>query len=152
MNQPSSSIPLHQHQQAGFTLIEVMVAALILFSVIATVTMVYRGAFLASEKAENHISISGVLPSVLATVRHEVRLHGNSTDKEFTRQGRAWDIHYQWRARLVTHQAAPERFDVDSGQFVTPPKKYKLWQVELTLSRNGLNKQYQFNELSWSDE
>jgi prepilin-type N-terminal cleavage/methylation domain-containing protein len=136
----------------GFTLIEVLVAALILFSSIAMVSMVFRGAFISSEKANNHMVISGVLPAVLATLRQDIRDQGDISLTQLRDKGAMWDVNYQWQAALVAHQSAPEKFDIESRKLVTPPAKYKLWQVELTLTHKSLSKQYQFNELSWSSE
>jgi len=135
----------------GFTLIEIMVSAVILFSVIATVSMVYRGAFISSEKAANSIEIVGVLPSILARLREDIRQQGKSSLTELSQSDNVWGVNYKWKAKLIDFKSAPEKFDVDSGKFVTPPKKYKLWQVTLTLEKNGLSKQYQLKELSWLD-
>jgi type II secretory pathway component PulJ len=136
----------------GFTLIEILIASVILFSSLAVVSMIYRGAFISSEKANNHISLVGVLPSILANVRQEIRSKGNSSVSELSQQGVAWDIQYKWQAHLIEHKSAPEIFDVDFGDFLKPPKKYKLWNIDLTLERNGLSKHYQLNELSWSND
>jgi len=135
----------------GFTLIEIMVSAVILFSVIATVSMVYRGAFISSEKAAKSIEIVGVLPSILATLREDIRQQGKSSLTELNHSDNVWGVNYNWKAKLIDFKSAPEKFDVDSGKFITPPKKYKLWQVTLTLEKNGLSKQYQLKELSWLD-
>jgi prepilin-type N-terminal cleavage/methylation domain-containing protein len=136
----------------GFTLVEVLVASVILFSVIATVSMVYRGAFISSEKANNHIQMSAVLPSVLANIRDEIRKAGNSSVQEITGNNTSWNVSYLWQANLVAQKSAPEIIDVDSGNFITPPAKYKLWQVTLILKRNTFTKEYNFKELSWTNE
>jgi len=139
-------------KNSGFTLIEVMIASVILFSVIATVSMIYRGAFLSSEKANNHINITGVLPSVLAIVQQNIREQSKNSLTELREQGNAWQIKYQWSAKLLKFKSAPDKLDVDSGDFVKPPLKYKLWQVSLTLEAKGLTKQYSYNELGWTDD
>jgi prepilin-type N-terminal cleavage/methylation domain-containing protein len=136
----------------GFTLIEVLVAAVILFSSIAMVSMVFRGAFISSEKANNHMVISGVLPAVLATLRQDIRQQGNLTLTQLTNNGAMWDVDYQWQAALLSYESAPEKFDPQSGKLVTLAPKYKLWEVQLTLKYKSLLKHYQFNELSWSSE
>jgi prepilin-type N-terminal cleavage/methylation domain-containing protein len=136
----------------GFTLIEVLVAAVILFSSIAMVTMVFRGAFISSEKANNHMVISGVLPAVLATLRQDIRLQGNLTLTQLTNNGAMWDVDYQWQAVLLSYESAPEKFEPLSLKLVSLAPKYKLWEVQLTLKYKSLLKHYQFNELSWSSE
>ncbi len=135
----------------GFTLVEVLVASVILFSTIAVVSMVYRGAFISSEKATSHIAITGVLPSVLANIKQSIRAKGNSPSTELSGNSNAWDVSYQWRASLVSFKSPPDRFEEGSNVLVTPPEKYKLWQVELAIEKSGLVKSYQFKELSWND-
>jgi len=142
---------LNSNKAEGFTLIEVMVAAVILFSVIASVSLIYRGAFISSQKANDHIEITGVLPSILATLRHQIREQANSSLTKLNDQGITWGVNYEWQAELLEFKSAPEKFDADSGQFGTPQKRYKLWQVTLILKKNGLSKQYTFKELSWTD-
>jgi len=147
MNTPNSF-----KQISGFTLVEILVASVILFASIAMVSMVYRGAYISSDKADGHINITGVLPAVLATIRDDIRAKGNSNLTELKNEANMWDVNYQWQASLLQHKSAPRKFDPFNGGFVTPPKKYKLWQVDLTLKRNNLIKQYQFNELSWLND
>jgi type II secretory pathway component PulJ len=136
----------------GFTLIEVLVASVILFASIATVSMVYRGAFLSSEQANKHVSISGVMPSLLANIRADIRVQGNSFESQLEGQGNAWNVEYRWQATLVQHKSAPQRLDVDSGNYVNPPLKYKLWLVELDVQYKTNAKHYQFHEMSWSND
>ncbi|MDX2370002.1 MAG: prepilin-type N-terminal cleavage/methylation domain-containing protein [Colwellia sp.] len=136
----------------GFTLIEVLVASVILFASIATVSMIYRGAFLSSEQANKHVNISGVMPSLLANVRSDIRTQGNTFESQLGDQGNAWSVQYQWQANLVQHKSAPQRLDVDTGDYVNPPIKYKLWLVELDVQYQSISKHYQFYEMSWSND
>ena len=152
MSNKAHNIRFIKRNNAGFTLIEVMVAAVILFSVIATVSMVYRGAFLSSEKANNHTNLASVLPSVLATIRQEVQEVSRTSETDITRRSNAWSVNYQWSAKILKLKAAPEKLDVDTGNFVQPPMKYKLWQVTLTLKLNGITRQYNYNELGWTND
>jgi Tfp pilus assembly protein PilV len=139
-------------KSSGFTLIEVLVASVILFASIDMVSMVYRGAFLSSEKANSHIVISGVLPSILANIRASIRQQGNSNSTQISEKKATWDVDYQWQAELVSNKGAPKKLDPVTHQLTTQPLKYKLWQVNLTLNYKNLTQQHQFNELSWSSD
>ncbi len=147
-----NNIRINKSEIAGFTLIEVMVAAVILFSVIATVSMVYRGAFLSSEKANNHINLTSVLPSVLENIKKDIQDVSLTNVTEVVQNSSAWLVKYQWKAKVIQFKSAPEKLDVDSGNFIIPPKKYKLWEIDLTLEFNGLVKQYRYNELGWTND
>ena len=73
--------------QAGFTLIEILVASVILFASLAVVSMIYRGAYLSSEKATQHVNISKVLPAVLSTIEYEIQQHSlTSSASEIARE------------------------------------------------------------------
>lgn len=137
---------------SGFTLIEVMVASVILFSVIATVSMVYRGAFLSSKKANEHINISAVIPSVLAVIQSDIRSKGSEQQNLLTGKSSAWEVKYQWQAKLLEEKSPPRKYDAFTNKLENAPVKYKLWQVQLTLEYEGFLKQYEFKELSWLNE
>tara|TARA_R110002167_G_scaffold366448_1_gene597401 strand:- start:23487 stop:23936 length:450 start_codon:yes stop_codon:yes gene_type:complete len=139
-------------KQQGFTLIEVLVAAVILFTSIALVSNVYRGAFLSSDKADKHLVINSVLPAILATVRDDIRTQSYLADSVIKRNSNMWGINYKWEANLIDFKSAPERFDVDFGYLVTPPKKYKLWHVTLIISKGNSFKTFNYNELGWNGD
>jgi len=135
----------------GFTLIEVLVASVILFTAVATVSMVYRGAYISSEKANNHVVISGMLPSLLTKIQVDIRSKGMFPETQIFGEGSSWGVDYQWQADLLEHKSAPTKLDPDSGSYVTPPQKYYLWLVNLSLHYKGMSKKYSFRELSWND-
>lgn len=152
MSNKANHIKLLKHNNSGFTLIEVMVAAVILFSVIATVSMVYRGAFLSSEKANKHIVISAVMPSVISNIQMDIRKKENKSKELLSGKSKAWEVDVQWKATLIEEKHPPKKYDAFTNKLSTAPIKYKLWQVQLTLEHNNSIKEYQYNELSWTHE
>ncbi len=140
------------NKSTGFTLIEVMVASVILFASIAVVSVVYRGAFISSQKAEQHVELSGVLPTVLANIRDEIRSNGNNDLTDISGKSAVWAIKYEWQANLITIKAAAATFSPESGLMETSKPRYKFWQVNLVLTSKSLTKQYSFNEVSWLNE
>ncbi len=136
----------------GFTLIEILVASVILFSSIAAVSLIYRGAYLSSEKANSHMLISGLLPIVISNIREDIRGQGNEEGAELNGKGSSFEVSYQWKAILLDYKAPPKFFDVDSGKVIESAKKYKLWQVELVMNDDVSTSKYFFKELSWNDK
>lgn len=136
----------------GFTLIEVLVASVILFASIAMVSLIYRGAFLSSERAEKHITSAGVIPLILSTIRENIRENGHTQEDQLSSESYAWEVRYRWKAEVVDLKSAPIRLDVDTGDYVTPPMKYRLWKVELTTIYKTTKRYYQFHELSWTND
>lgn len=152
MNKNTNLTKPFQQSHSGFTLIEVMVAAVILFSVIAAVSMVYRGAFLSSEKANGHVILTGILPALLANIRDDIRSQGNYIESKLSKSSNIWSVEYNWQAKLIMQERAPKKLDVDTGSYITPPLKYKLWLVDLEVKNQASSQKYQFYEMSWNDE
>lgn len=157
---PHSNMTLFNHpqptfdkkSQSGFTLVEVLVATIILFSSIATVSLIYKGAYLSSVKSNSHVTLSGVIPVVLSNIRENIRSQGNTELTELSGKERAWGVAYDWDALQVEFKAPPDIFDPDKGTMLVSPKKYKLWEVNLKLTYMLASRNYKYNELSWNDK
>ncbi|WDE00520.1 type IV pilus modification PilV family protein [Thalassomonas actiniarum] len=152
MKIPTSLLFKAKKSTAGFTLIEILVASVILFSSIAVVSVVYKGAYLASEKADSHMTIAGAVPIILGNIREKIRGQGNADDIQLHGNDVAWGVVYQWRADQLDFKPPPVSFDIDSGQMIESDNKYKLWQVEVTLTYSNASHTFEFNELSWNEK
>lgn len=141
-----------KYNNKGFTLIEILVASVILFSTIAIVTVIYKNAMLVSEKANNHVVISGFVPIMLSNIRQEIRGQGDIETQLLKGSGNSWGVDYRWSANLIEFKSAAVRYDPDTGKDVSYPAKYKLWNVILNLNLNGTQQQHQFKELSWNEK
>ena len=135
-----------KHNQ-GFTLLEVLVAGFILFIVISTMTMVYRGAILSSEKAERSVRISSSVNAIKQLVAQQ--LHASQNAQSLTGNGTMGKIGYQWHAEKTAQALEPDTFDPDSGGFVTGKRSFALWTVSLDIYYQSTRRQYQFSEVSW---
>jgi len=138
--------------KSGFTLIEVLVASLILFASISTISLIYKGAYLTSEKSNAHITVSGAVPIVLANIKDEIRAEGENTSVKLSGEGVVWGVQYNWQADLQKIKAAPNLYDPDLGKDVESPQKYKLWHVDLNIHFKTLKQSYQYNEISWNEK
>ena len=135
----------------GFTLIELLVAAVILFSVVASVSLVYRGAFIASQKASNHVQLVTVVAPLLGLIQNEIRSSKNTS--QVSGEGQAWQVSYQWQASAVQNKKVIDKsMSIQFGEASASSQLYTLWQGELTIELNGVIQQYQFNEVSWLNE
>lgn len=137
---------------AGFTLLEVLVASVILFSSLAAISLIYRGAYLSSDKAELSIKINAMAPSIVSTIQQEIKQLSKSNLTSAQGQGEAWDVTYRWEAQVNANAAAPRRLDPNSGVLTDQPNKYKLWQVDLVLSYQKKSRSFEFLALGWTDE
>lgn len=135
----------------GFTLLEVLVASVIMISAVAAISMAYRGAFIASERAEKHVNITSAMPMILSQVRKAIRQPTSESSTEPHRE-RIWGVNYQWRAEAVANRKPPQRYDVEAEDFVTSEREFTLWRVILDVEQNGIRQQYEFFEVSWNEE
>jgi hypothetical protein len=135
----------------GFTLLEVLVASVILISAIAAVSLSYRGALIASQRADINIQLAGLMPIILSQVSDRLKQLDEGQDR-LAEQGENFGVAYRWEAELINFNAPPERFDPDEGTFIVDQPRFRLWQVNLQVEKNGLSQAYQYNELSWLNE
>lgn len=130
-------------KQHGFTLIEVLLASFILFLVLTSMTMVYRGALLSSTKAERSLSVSAAVPSIRILVTDKFRNTVNTGSHRGI--GRYGDLGYKWVATLA-HIGQPSTIlQEDSGRQL----RYFLWDIQLTVTLDSVSRSYDFRELSW---
>lgn len=134
-----------QAKQQGFTLLEVLLAGFILFLTISVTTLIYKGALLSSVKAERSLAISAAAPAIRRLVTEQVRNIGGANNS--LGDGRYGDIEYRWQAALISigkpSLVLVELNDLEDTQV------YSLWNVELSLQKGPLVKNYNFTELSW---
>jgi len=133
----------------GFTLIEVLIAGVILFMVIAMTTLVYRSALLSSNKAQQVLAITGYLPIIIDNITHELHQQDTGMQNSLQGGGISMQVAYNWQARLIQAKSALTRIDFFTGQAVTQPARYRLWQVEIELTLGSSSRRYEYEELSY---
>lgn len=140
-----------RNTQTGFTLIEVLVAGFILFLVISATTLVYRGAALSSQKAEQSLYINGVLPLVLDEIQFSIQDGGQGNIESLQSSGEMADTSYQWSASVIEFRSAPPKILAEAGTSESQAKRFKLWQVELSVIYKGYKRALSYQELSWNE-
>lgn len=135
------------NKQQGFTLIEVLVASFILFLVIASVTMVYRGALLSSFKAEQVLRFSSMVEPISEQIRSQIKDASGEGDKQGN--GAMGELTYHWSATVSQQGTAPEQFNFESGEVEAGKVTFYLWHIELQLQFKTATRQYQFTEVTW---
>lgn len=142
---------MKNNNQSGFTLIELLVATIILFMAMGAVSLIYRGAFISSEKASNHVNIVANVPALLSQIKQQVQ-SAPPQQTQLNGQGTAWQSSYTWQASVEkTKVVVDAASSLEFGEQMAPKKQFKLWQVTLTLNSHGIVKNYTFNEVSWHD-
>ena len=135
-------------RQAGFTLLEILVAALILFSVLATMTEVLRTALGSSVSAEASLALSEAAAALRPQVTEALRA-GDPQAGAQDGAGTYGETAYRWRAEAIDQG---ETLTVVEGEALTEPERGRplvLWRVELTVLAGKRERTFQFTELSW---
>jgi Tfp pilus assembly protein PilE len=138
------------HRNEGFTLVEVMVAAVIVFSAISIGMLAYRTSLTAVDRIDASLVVADALPAIMATVKTQIAQHKRQGKGQF---GSA--IEYSWNTRAVKSSKNRLGFtDETTGRLESGRFQVILNSVELTITyeRKGRRKQvsYEYQELSWS--
>jgi len=136
-------LTLKNNKVSGFTIIEILLAGFIMFLVLTTMTQVYRGALLSSDKAETTLRISGGVPAIQANISQSIRSNGQVGDHGG--DGQFGELRFKWFATL-THSGEPSVIlQEDAGREI----QFFLWYVELEVTGKGQTRRYNFTEVSW---
>jgi prepilin-type N-terminal cleavage/methylation domain-containing protein len=132
--------------ERGFTLVEVLIASTILFTVLAVASEAYRNALLASSKAQTLVEMLTPLPLMTSSIRNQLR-----TNPVERLQGEAelLGVQYRWEAVTARYGAPAPRFDPDEAEFIEYGRRYRLYDVTLELSLRGQQRNYLYQELAW---
>jgi prepilin-type N-terminal cleavage/methylation domain-containing protein len=147
-------LPPHQsyrsisQQSAGFTLIEVLIAAIILFSALAVTAELYSASSLSAQKASNKAHFSQINPIAITVIKTEIRqLTENRKLTELSNEFTISGILYQWDAqRIAFDPRAP-----DDEDFAPPRSQFGLFQVDILAQNTQTEKEeiFQFRVATW---
>jgi prepilin-type N-terminal cleavage/methylation domain-containing protein len=134
----------------GFTLVEVLIASLILFSVLGISTLSYRGAVLAVERTTAAVLIADALPTIMTNVKNKLFSRQTEGTGRFLN-----DISYSWKSRVAkTAKNIISAHDEITGGMRYGAFTLVLNEVRLTITyEKGVTRkkvEYEYQELSWS--
>jgi hypothetical protein len=135
---------LHSRQQ-GFTLLEVLLAGFILFTVIASMTLVYRGALLSSGKAESSLEMSSAVTPIRKIITDG--FHDGNFAELKQGKGTYGKVSYDWQASLMLTGQPPAIVQEERGfgEDIT----YYLWTITVQLQLGSRSRSFKFSEISW---
>ena len=119
----------------GFTLIEVLIAAIILFSAIALTAQVYSASTLSAQKAARTAEIYQFAGVAVDQVKQQLRMNPQAQNAASNVSGELeiGGVRFLWRAQLV-NKLAPQR---DYDEAFDPPERFWLYQVDLEAEHRG---------------
>lgn len=131
----------------GFTLVELLIAGTILFAVITTITDAYRTSLQSSLRAEEAVRMITPLRFIVSDIANELQ-----KDAAETRQGDGTmlGVSYRYSAQSVLFLPPASRFDPDTSNFRSYEPRYRLYDVNLTLTYRGRSREFKYQELAWT--
>jgi type II secretory pathway pseudopilin PulG len=130
----------------GFTLIEVLVAALIMFTVLSLSALGVQTFRLSSYKSDKLIKALTPVRAIVLQIKQDLQQRPvDSVESTGLMQG----VSYRWHATLLEHKAAPIQMDPDTGLLSSSVARFKLYQIELSLSYEGYSTTKLYKEVIW---
>jgi hypothetical protein len=131
----------------GFTLVEVLIASVILFSTLTVFTVILRTALISNERAIEVVEKSVATIMILDDI--QVALFESSSVGKANGEGSFIGSAYRWKASVKESARPPPRYL--GQQLVQAEHEIKLWTVELEmLTENSKNiKNFTYDEATW---
>ena len=133
----------------GFTLIEILIASVILFLFLALASEAFGQAALASRKAERAVKVAGILPLLTENIRQQI-VSADPTG-EYSGGGVLFELEYKWQATLLARKSPPPRLDHEVEAFTTYSERFNLWQVDVTVIDGSYQRTWRYEDISWHD-
>ena len=130
--------------QSGFSLIETLVAATIMFSVLVSAFLAFQASITASAKAETRIELLTSVPRVRVSVTEAIR--GN---EELSGAGTLGGVSYEWKANAVTQGVALDLDAAGNTKSGFLERKFNLWRVAVRLEQDSSEREFSFTEITW---
>lgn len=133
-------------KQSGFTLVEVLIALVIVVSTIALSSAIYSNAIASSSKATSVLKINAVTPLLLDEIRQSLR---DNRGESASGRGNYNGVAYTWQSRLLKRGKPIPRVNIDASPTTPTREKFFLWQVTLSMEFEQNRRQFSFKEVSW---
>jgi len=117
-------------QQGGFTLLEVVVAFVLLALTLVTVFQIFSTGLARAGELDEHSRALVLAQSRLATVGLEEKLEGPSE-----KRGESEDRKYRWSLTVQPYEEAPE--PGTTGQPVQPMSSLQMYRVDALVTWDG---------------
>jgi type II secretory pathway component PulJ len=130
----------------GFTLIEVLIAAVILFATITVVSESYRASLASGQRATTMVELLTPVPLIISTIRARIR---ERPEQRLTEEGQLLGVRYAFEAVSVRFEPPPPSIDFEMQTLRVFKPRYRLYEVTLHLERRSVKRRFVYQELAW---
>jgi prepilin-type N-terminal cleavage/methylation domain-containing protein len=138
---------MQKFNKKGFTLIEVLIAGIILFLFITMASQAFSNSAVASLKAERAAKVAALVPLVVENIHNQIDLVNKRSDASGT--GAMLDMEYHWVAKLLQRKPPPYGFDPSTQEFKDYEDRFSLWSVSITVTVGAYQRSWHYEEVSW---
>ncbi|NQZ06000.1 MAG: type II secretion system protein [Algicola sp.] len=131
----------------GFTLLEVLIASMILFLFITMASQAFSQSAQTSRKAERAVKVAAMVPLLVETIRGQIM--AVDTPQNVGGEGQMLEVQYHWQATLIHRKPPAARFDPSAMEFKTYEDRFNLWSVEVVVSIGTYQRSWLYEEISW---
>lgn len=141
---------MHPKYQRGFTLIEVLVAATILFTTLGSAMLTYQTVMKSSQRATAVLEVLKVTEAAQQHIRKAIRDDAEENAPTVL-SGRTSlsGTEINWSAEQVVAGAPPARLDDSALEQVSYAPRFFQYEVSMTLVRGTTERSFSYLELAW---
>ncbi|WP_053910120.1 PilW family protein [Pseudoalteromonas sp. SW0106-04] len=134
------------HNEKGFTLIEVLVASVILFASLALISDLFRGSMLTADKAANNADFYQTHPAAISAIKTSLRDKFDRRDaKPLSGEVYIFGIIYKWQAEPIKYESRQRFFDDPENL----PARFAIYRVQVIASKNSKEQHFSFEVSAW---
>jgi prepilin-type N-terminal cleavage/methylation domain-containing protein len=141
--------------QQGFSLVEVLVAAVILFMVLTASLLIYRSAMSASVGAESALRLSMDVPQARQMITDQMQQGFSNPPRRG--QFELGDAAFTWEAALAASGQLTDLEAVEIDETLTGTgsvrvaldRRFYLWDVSMVVTLNRQRREFSFREVTW---
>lgn len=142
-----------RRSEQGFTLIEVIVAATILFAAIGTGMLSYQTAMHSSQRAGQLLELLKVTDTAQQHIQKAIRdAVAEGQNGPLNGRTQLFNVYIDWQAEPSIMGSPPTRFDPDQLEEVEYATRFYQYQVALTMRNDQVERNFIYLELAWHDD
>ncbi|MCK8107722.1 prepilin-type N-terminal cleavage/methylation domain-containing protein [Pseudoalteromonas sp. 2CM41L] len=130
----------------GFTLIEVLIAAIILFSALALISDIFKSAMLSSSKAVSNSQYYQTSTSAISAIKASLREKVNGKNIQVAEGAMTlFNISYEWKANRTSFK----RIAFSELDDYTPEPRFSIYVVQVTAKQRDKQRSFSFEVSTW---
>lgn len=147
------SMPIKFTSTKGFTLIEVLIAAIVLFAVVSSALLSFQVALTGTQKAADKLELMARFGPIQQHIQKAISDAQDTTPKaNLNGVNQLLDVSFSWQAKLENAAPPPERFEAETTRFVKYAERYLLYNVTVSLRYKSVVANYSYLELAMLPE